>query len=47
MARQPKIHIDGGYYHVMLRGNGGVEIFSSDADRYHFFMLLQEGVERF
>lgn len=47
MARQPRIHIDGGYYHVMLRGNGGAEIFSSDADRYHFFMLLQEGVERF
>ncbi|MDQ6991308.1 MAG: transposase [Mariprofundaceae bacterium] len=47
MARQPRIHIDGGYYHVMLRGNGGDEIFSNDADRYHFFMLLQEGVKRF
>jgi len=47
MARQPRIHIEGGYYHVMLRGNGGDEIFSSDADRYHFYLLLQEGVERF
>ena len=32
---------------MMLRGNGGAEIFCTDADRYHFYMLLQEGVERF
>jgi putative transposase len=47
MARKPRVHIDGGYYHVMLRGNGGADIFMSDSDRYHFYMLLQEGVERF
>ncbi|MDQ6990912.1 MAG: transposase [Mariprofundaceae bacterium] len=47
MARKPRIHINGGYYHVMLRGNGGTDIFSNDADRYHFFMLLQEGTDRF
>jgi len=47
MARKPRVHIDGGYYHVMLRGNGGAEIFLSDDDRYHFYHLLQEGIERF
>jgi len=47
MARKPRIHIEGGYYHVMLRGNGGDVIFSNDEGRYHFYMLMQEGVERF
>ena len=31
----------------MLRGNGGMDIFGDDQDRYRFFLLLQEGVERF
>jgi len=47
MARKPRIHMPGGYYHVMLRGNGGDDIFFSDADRCHFYLLMQEGVERF
>lgn len=47
MARKPRIHISGGYYHVMLRGNGGMDIFLDDADRYRFYLLMQEGVERF
>jgi len=29
MARKPRIHIPGGLYHVMLRGNGGQDIFFS------------------
>ncbi len=47
MARKPRIHLPGGIYHVMLRGNGGQEIFLSDDDRCHFLLLLQEGVVRF
>jgi len=47
MARKPRIHISGGYYHVMLRGNGGMEIFLDEEDRCHFYLLMQEGVERF
>jgi len=34
MARKPRIHISGGCYHVMLRGNGGQDIFFSTEDRY-------------
>jgi hypothetical protein len=45
MARKPRLHIPGGLYHVMLRGNGGEAIFFSDDDRYHLYLLLQEGVE--
>ncbi|NOZ52230.1 MAG: transposase [Gammaproteobacteria bacterium] len=47
MARKPRIHIPGGVYHVMLRGNGDQDIFFNDDDRYHLYLLLQEGVSRF
>jgi hypothetical protein len=46
MARKPRIHYSGALYHVMLRGNGGMDLFGDDQDRYRFFLLLQEGVER-
>jgi REP element-mobilizing transposase RayT len=47
MARQPRIHIKGGYYHVMIRGNGGDKIFHTDEARLRFYLLMQEGIERF
>ncbi|MBI1920387.1 MAG: transposase [Geobacter sp.] len=47
MARKPRIHFPAALYHVMLRGNAGQDIFFEDADRYRFYLLLQEGVERF
>ena len=47
MARKPRIHVPGGVYHVMLRGNGGQSIFTSDGDRYFLEQLVAEGVERF
>ncbi len=31
----------------MLRGNGGQEIFFDEEDRYHLYLLLQRGVERY
>lgn len=47
MARKPRIHYPGAYYHVILRGNARQDIFFDDADRYRFYLLLQEGTERF
>jgi putative transposase len=47
MARKPRIHFPGAFYHVILRGNGKQDIFFEDDDRYRFYLLLQEGVERF
>ncbi len=32
---------------MMLRGNGGDKVFHSDEGRLHFYLLMQEGVERF
>lgn len=47
MARKPRIHLPGGLYHVIFRGNGGQDVFLNDADRYRFYLLLQEGTYRF
>jgi REP element-mobilizing transposase RayT len=47
MARKPRLHIPGASYHVILRGNARDDIFFADEDRNRFYLLLQEGVERF
>jgi len=47
MARKPRIHLPGGVYHVMLRGNDGNDIFKTDNDRWVFESLIEQGVERY
>ena len=47
MARKPRIHFPGAVYHVMLRGNGGQDIFFCHSDRTRLYRLLQEGIERY
>ncbi len=47
MARKPRIHFPGAFYHVIFRGNAGQSIFFSEADRFRLFLLLQEGTCRF
>lgn len=47
MARRGRYFLPGATYHVMMRGNNGQSIFSSDIDRCKFCLLIQEGVERY
>jgi REP element-mobilizing transposase RayT len=47
MPRRPRVHFPGAVYHVILRGNDRGDIFFDDLDRFRFYLLLQEGVERF
>ena len=47
MTRKPRIHLPGGLYHVILRGNGGQSVFLSEEDRYRLYVLFQEGTCRF
>lgn len=47
MARKPRIHYPGAFYHIILRGNAGQDVFFTKGDRHKFFFLLQEGVERY
>lgn len=47
MARKPRIHAPGATYHVILRGNARLDIFSDDRDRYRFYEILQKSSERY
>ena len=47
MARKPRVHLPGGVYHVILRGNGGQALFFAESDRTVFLDLLADGVARF
>lgn len=47
MARKTRLHFPGACYHVILRGNAGHDIFFDTQDRGRFFLLLQEGLEKF
>ncbi|MFN0316029.1 MAG: transposase [Burkholderiales bacterium] len=47
MARKPRLHVPGGLYHVILRGNARQDVFISAGDRQAFYDLLAEGVTRF
>ena len=47
MPRSRRFLFPGAVHHVMLRGNQGLPIFYSDADRSNCCLLLQEGIERF
>ena len=33
MGRKPRVHVSGGFYHVLLRGNSRQNIFLEHADR--------------
>lgn len=47
MARKPRVHYPSALYHVIMRGNAHQEIFFDEADRIRFFLLLQEGTEKY
>ncbi len=47
MPRKPRLHLPGGLYHVILRGNDRQDIFFEDEDRLAFYRLLEEGTRRF
>lgn len=47
MPRKPRLHVDGGFYHVILRGNHRQPIFHQPADRDLFAKLLGEALDRF
>lgn len=47
MARKPRIHFPGAFYHVMLHGNGGQKIFFSSEDQTRLYLLIQEGVGKY
>jgi|SRR5581483_3482578 len=47
MARQPRIQVAGGYYHVFARGNERRALYRDDNDRIAFLELVAAAAERF
>ena len=46
MPRPPRLHVPGGCYHVILRGNHREALFSSADDRDHLNQLFAEVLQR-
>jgi putative transposase len=47
MPRKPRLYVPGGFYHVILRGNGRNDIFFEPRDRGLWQFLLQKGLARY
>ena len=47
MPRRPRLHLPGGFYHVILRGNGRQAIFFDNKDRDRWQKILHEGLTRY
>jgi REP element-mobilizing transposase RayT len=47
MPRKPRLHVPGGIYHVILRGNGRQAIFFDTDDRERWNSQLQTGLKRY
>ncbi len=47
MARKPRIHYTGAFYHVILRGNARQAIFRGQDDILRFETILGQGVEKY
>lgn len=46
MSRPARLHVECGFYHVILRGNHREAIFDGDSDRLRFSDLVEEAVDR-
>lgn len=47
MPRVPRLHVEGGFYHVILRGNHRQQIFFRWEDRERFSCLVADVMDRF
>ena len=47
MPRKPRLHVPGGFYHVILRGNHREPLFRTRGDRGYLNVLLGDVVTRF
>ncbi len=47
MPRKPRILLDGGYYHVLTRGNDRKKIFRYKQDYNHFLKIIKKYLAKF
>ncbi len=46
LPRKPRLHVPGGFYHVVARGNGKQDIFLDDRDRLLWEKMLGIGLQK-
>lgn len=47
LARKPRVHVEGGFYHVMARGNNKQDIFLAPADYRYYLSLIEKYADRY
>jgi putative transposase len=47
MPRLPRLHVPGGFYHVILRGNHRERLFSTADDRLKLNAIVAEAIEKY
>jgi REP element-mobilizing transposase RayT len=47
MARKPRIHVPGAFYHVMARGNRKQDVFQDDDDYHTYLRLVKKYSQRY
>lgn len=47
MARKPRIHFPGAFYHIITRGNKGQKVFQDNSDYQLYLNFLKEYKDRF
>jgi len=47
MARRPRVHFGGAFYHVMARGNARGPIFLTSEDYQHYLAILDDCRNKF
>ena len=47
MPRRPRLHLHGGFYHVILRGNGRQAVFFDAEDHEQWQLILYQGLTRY
>lgn len=46
MARQPRVHYEGAFYHVICRGNNREWVFADDEEKEHYLALIRKYKDR-
>jgi REP element-mobilizing transposase RayT len=47
MARKPRVHFAGAFYHVIARGNKGAKVFKSAQDYKLYLRFLKDYKKRY
>ena len=47
MPRKPRIHYEGALYHIMVRGNNGEKVFTTEKEKRQYINIIREYKKRY